>query len=269
MQQSDAPCLYLLFEEAKRPSAEAIHAFVAAWEKVSISHDPGAASTPLVNATDLTLANGEADTGIMPLAKQWVELLREGLTFDLAGLAPGPACTLPQVAHRFDWDERAAQRDYAALRLAPGPHLAGAAASVPVLRSLVALARDLALFFEELAGVVWPPAASLIGRRFFESTATAWLDGGPFPALGLTAFELTGDGALETRGLTLWTGQEMRIEPPLVQDRVAATRLGVRLVNHLVMLGGLGGEERIVAPDGARLVMAPAPGQALVRVQRE
>lgn len=266
--------MYLLFEESQRPSAAAIHAFVAAWEKVSISHDPAlpaaiSPSIPVVNSQDLTHRDGEADTGVMPLARQWVELLREGLTFDLAGLAPGPGCTLPDITHRFDWDDQAAARDYAALQLVPGPHLAAGGMTPPVLRSLVALGRDLALFFEELAAVVWPPSGSLIGRRFFESTATAWLDGGPFPALGLTAFELTADGALETRGLHLWAGQELRIEAPLVQDRVAATRLGVRLVNHLVMLGALAGEERIVAPDGTRLVMVPVPERALVRVQRE
>jgi hypothetical protein len=270
LQQSDAPGLYLLFEEGKRPSAALLHAFAAAWERVSVSHDPAGKQSLLDgNSTKLTLPAGAAGTGTMPLAKQWVEVLSDGLTFDLSGLAPGPACDLPAIAHRFDWDAGAGAREYGALRLAPGPHLAGGAGTMPVLRTMVALARDLALFFEELAAVVWPPSASLIGRRFFESTATAWLDGGPFPALGLTAFSLAPDGALETTGLGLWIGQELRIEPALAQDKVAATRLGVRLVNHLVMLGGLRAEERIIAPDGMRLVMVPAPEGGLVRVQRE
>lgn len=270
MQPSDAPGLYLLFEDGKRPSAALLHAFAAASQSVSISHDPmGKQSLPDSNAAKVTLADGEAGTGVLPLSKQWVEVLRDGLTFDLAGLAPGPACTLPPLAHRFDWDQPITAPGYTALRLAPGPHVAGGAAAVPVLRAMVALARDLALFFEELVAIVWLPSASLIGRRFFESTATAWLDGGPFPALGLTAFNLAPDGALETTGLTLWTGQELRIEPALAQDKVAATRLGVRLVNHLVMLGTLHREERIIAPDGTRLVMVPAPEGGLVRVQRE
>lgn len=270
MQQSDGSGLYLLFEDGRRPSAALLHAFAAASQNVSISHDPtGSESLLFGNSPDVTLSNSEVGTGILPLSKQWVEVLRDGLTFDLAGLAPGPACALPAFTHRFDWDEAAAARRYEALHLAPGPHLAGGAGAVPVLRAMVALARDLALFFGELAAVVWLPSASLIGRRFFESTATAWLDGGPFPALGLTAFSLAPDGALETRGLALWIGQELRIEPALAQDKVAATRLGVRLVNHLVMLGGLRGEERIVAPDGTRLVMVPAPQGGLVRVQRE
>lgn len=270
MQQSDAPGLYLLFEEGKRPSAATIHAFAAAWEKVSISHDPAGKQSSLIgNPVDVTSPNGAMGAGVLPLAKQWVELLRDGLTFDLAGLAPGPACAPPVATYVFDWSRDQAACTYEAVRLIPGPHVAGGAGAVPVLRSLVTLARDLALFFEEVAAVVWPPSSSLIGRRFFESTATAWLDGGPFPALGLTAFAQTPDGALATTGLDLWTGQELRIEPALAQDKVAATRLGVRLVNHLVMLGKLSGEERIIAPDGTRLVMRPDPGGQLVRVQRE
>jgi hypothetical protein len=285
VQEQDAAGLYLLFEKGRRPSAAAIHAFAAASGKVSVSHDPVGIESSLVgNPSDVTLPNAVTDAGVLPLEKQWVEVLRDGLTFDLAGLAPGPACTPAAIRHWFDWngapaadhgagDDPAADPHAAdpheAIRLSPGPHVHSGAGSVPVLRSMVALARDLALFFEELSAVVWPPSGSLIGRRFFESTATAWLDGGPFPALGLTAFAPAPDGALETTGLALWIGQELRIEPALAQDRVAATRLGVRLVNHLVMLGGLRGEERVIAPDGSRLVMVPTPTGQLVRVQRE
>lgn len=280
MQEQDAAGLYLLFEKGKRPSAAAIHAFAAASGKVSISHDPVGIESSLVgNPSDVTLPNPVTGARVLPLEKQWVEVLRDGLTFDLAGLAPGPVFTPAAIRHWFDWNGAPSANDSAtdhpaadqleAMRLSPGPHVHSGAASVPVLRSMVALARDLALFFEELSAVVWPPSGSLIGRRFFESTATAWLDGGPFPALGLTAFAATDDGALETTGLALWIGQELRIEPALAQDKIAATRLGVRLVNHLVMLGGLRGEERVIAPDGSRLVMVPTPTGQLVRVQRE
>lgn len=140
---------------------------------------------------------------------------------------------------------------------------------MPVVKGLVGLARDMVHHFDDLKAVVWPAAASAIGERFFESISTAWLEGGAFPALGLTAFRETVDGALQSRGLDFWIGQELRIEPPLSSDKVAATRLGVRLINQLVLVGGIDGDERIVGPDGARLILRTSRNGKFVRVARE
>jgi len=140
---------------------------------------------------------------------------------------------------------------------------------MPVVKAMIALARDLVHHFESLEAVVWPTSQSAIGRRFFESVTTAWLDGGPFPALGLTAFRETIDGAMQSTGLDFWIGQELRIEPPLSSDKVAATRLGVRLVNQLIAVGGIEGDERIVAPDGTRLLLRTSRNWRFIRVSRE
>ena len=136
-------------------------------------------------------------------------------------------------------------------------------------RGLIALARDFARHFDQLLAIVWPHSYSAVGRRFFESSATAWLEGGPFPALGLTSFRETLDGALQTVGLDFWIDQELRIEPPLSSDKPAATRLGVRLVNHLIAVGGIAQAERIVAPDGGRLVLTISRNRRFIRVARE
>lgn len=269
MQQSRAFGLYLLFEPGKRPSVDDINAFAASWEHVSVSHNPAAAASFLGNSPELAKGSREADTGLLPVAKQWVELLRDGLTFDLLGLVPEPSCALPQGANRFDWPAGIAPADCEAVRLELAPHLVGGERAAPVQRALVALARDLTLFFEQIVAVMWPPCASLIGRRYFESTATAWLDGGAFPALGLTAFKPCDDGSLESVGLDFWIGQEVRLDPSLVHDRVAGTRLGVRLVNHLVVLGGLASDDRLVGPDGRPLVMTVSDDRKLVSVMRE
>jgi len=158
---------------------------------------------------------------------------------------------------------------YEALQLAPGHHLAGGERTMPVARGLVTLARDLVVHFDDVEAVIWPPSSSAIGHQFFESVVTAWLEGGPFPALGLTAFRETIDGALQSEGLDFWIGQELRIEPPLVSDKVAATRLGVRLANQLILVGGIEGSERVVAPDNSSLVMRTSRNGRFVRVWRE
>lgn len=265
---ADAAGLHLLFAPGRRPTRDAIRSFVSRQHAVSLSHDPtedAARSLVVADGEHLRAAAPDADAA----APLWVELLRDGLTFDLHGLAPGAACSTPDVAHRFDLAATPALDAFESLVIAPGPHIAGGARSVPVLKAMVALARDLTLHFPDLAAVTWSPSRSAIGRRFFESVITAWLDGGAFPALGLTAFEQSDDGALQSVGLSFWIGQELRIEPPLSADKVAATRLGVRLINQLVIVGGIGESERIIAPDGTRLVMQASRNSQFVRVRRE
>lgn len=206
---------------------------------------------------------------VWPDKQLWIELLREGLTFDLSGLKPGPQSEFPQLEHRFDLPDLPTQDTHEALAFLPGPHLVSGGSSQPVVRAMLALACDLILHFDDLAAIGWGPSRSAIGRRFFESVISAWLDGGSFPALGLTAFAQSADGALESEGLAFWTGQELRIEPPLSADKVFATRLGIRLVNQLVLTGEIDTDERIIAPDGTRLVLRPSRNRALISVWRE
>ena len=255
-QRADAAELHLLFVGGKRPDRAAIRAFSNSQQTVAISHDPHPES----------VSHEEA---LWPGQQDWIELLSAGLTFDLSGLAPGPASDFPVAEHRFDLPEIPTPATYEALTLHPGPHLDGSGGSAPVVRVMLALACDLVRHFPDCTAISWGPARSVIGRRLFESVISAWLDGGPFPALGLTAFAPTADGALESIGLDFWIGQELRIEPPLSTDRVAATRLGVRLVNHLVLMGGLADDDRITAPDGTRLVLRPSRNRALISVWRE
>lgn len=175
---------------------------------------------------------------------------------------------LPVINHQFDMAEMPDPSECDPLQLLPGPHVSAGGNSLPVAKALVGLASDLLRHFDDLVAVVWPPSNSVIGRRFFESTTSAWISGGPFPALGLTAFRETLDGAVQSVGLEYWIGQEIRIEPPLSADPVAATRLGVRLVNQLVILGGIEGSERIVGPDGSRLLLTLSRNQKFIRVSR-
>ncbi len=258
----------MLFVPGKRPTRAAILDFVARQQSVLLSHDPASEA-----GVELAVVDGERrpiggrSTGARD--EVWLELLRDGLTFDLCGLAPGPCPAAPLVTHRFDFAPHDDEHELEALAVQPGPHLAGGERSMPVMKAMLGLARDLTQHFPDLVAIHWAPSHSVIGRRFFESVITAWLDGGAFPALGLTAFEETADGALQSVGLDVWIGQEMRIEPPLTADRIAATRLGVRLINQLVIVGGLDESERIIAPDGTRLVMQTSRNSQYIRVRRE
>lgn len=254
-QRADSVGLHLLFAAGKRPTLAAIREFAAAHPAIFISHDP--ADAPVQNTSEV--AGGALG----------VEFLLDGLTFDLGALAPAEPSDFGTVMSRFDWEDQLPSDRFEAAVLLPGHHLRGAASMMPVARTLIRLACELANHFDDLEAIIWPPSQSVIGRRFFMSVAAAWLDGGAFPALGLVAFREAMGRALQSVGLEFWIGQELRIEPPLSDDRVAATRLGVRLVNQLVLAGGVENSERIIAPDGSRLIMRLSRNRKLIRVFRE
>ena len=263
--------LFLLFKQGHRPDRNAIRDFAACKANASISHDPlEQAALHLASSDGESVEKGNGALNADTLTKHvWMELLRDGMSFELSGLAPGEGLLLPRADFVFDFSAPPEPSDFEVLRLAPGHHLAGGERALPVAKGLLGLACDLVHHFAELEGVLWPPSSSAIGHQFFESVVTAWFEGGPFPALGLTAFRETTDGALQTEGLSFWIDQELRIEPPLSLDKVSATRIGVRLVNQLVLVGGIDTSERVVAPDGTRLVLRTSRNGQFVRVWRE
>lgn len=257
--------IYILFAPGARPDRDVMLKFVTANPSVAISHDPAG-----IEQTHADVAGGPSrqprgDAG----DQDWLELLKDGLTFDLRGLASGSAVVAPEVRHFFDFPDPGSINDCEAILLEPGPHLAGGESALPIVRGMMALTCELLEGFDEICGVIWPPAQSLIGYRYFESIMSAWLDGGPFPALGLTAFSTTADGGLQSVGLSHFIDRELRIDAPLSQDNVAATRLAVRLVNQLILLGGIEGEERVVTTDGTRLILQESQNRRFIRVRAE
>lgn len=210
----------------------------------SVSYDPGTTDS----------SSGE----------NWLELLINGLTFDLRGLAGGAAAGMPAFRHKFGLDD--VPDAVEAVSLTVGPHLAGGEGMMPVVRSQLALALRLAAL-PGLVAIAWTPARSAMAAHYFKSLVSAWLEGGAFPALGLTAFTLALDGGLQSEGLSFLIGQEVRLEPELVEDGLAATKLAVRLVNELVESGAVSGRLEITGPDGAPLILEPSANSTFVRVR--
>jgi hypothetical protein len=92
---------------------------------------------------------------------------------------------------------------------------------VPVVRGLAVLASRLAML-SRVQAVAWHPARCWSAPQPFRAGITRWSEGGPFPAFSLAAVSHAPDGALHSEGLALFTGQELRLEPDLAEDRVAA-----------------------------------------------
>ncbi|ALE16330.1 hypothetical protein AMC99_01033 [Altererythrobacter epoxidivorans] len=248
--------IYLLFEAGTRPDRDGLQSFVAADPQHGISFDPASSSSELADGAKPREA-----------APAWLEMLSSGLTFELSGLTPGESIAMPTASQLFDIKDANGPMEWEAICMAPGAHLSGGERTLPVIRVMMELARDLVSHFGTLAAVAWMPAGAMIGRRYFESTVSAWLGGGPFPAPGLATFEAGGGGSLRSVGLAHFIGQEIVIDPLLASDRLAATRLGSRIVNQLVLTGKLSEREDIIAPDGSRLVMTPEARGAEVHIR--
>jgi len=240
----------------------AIHDAVADLPDITISLDPTTISTGIRSdlAQETKLLSDE-------MAPDWVEIVSHGLTFDLLDLAPGQSITVPQANYRFDCPPDLFEHNLEALRLVPGPHLSGGENSLPVVRVLAGAASGLSAALSALA-LFWPPSGGLIGPAFFRSAINTWAAGGAFPALGLTGFKQMADGGMQSVGLAFFTGQEIRLEPDFAADTIAATQLGVRLVNQLVQRGTLQQSEAITAPDGSQLRLEPSGNGRFVRVWR-
>ncbi len=250
--------LYLLFSPGARPQRSRVLAAIETHDFVSVSHDPASSAADPEQSAE----------GREGYAGQWLELMISGLTFDLLGLAPAPSVKPPEVAHRMALDVDCNPDEKEAMALVPGPHLADAANSLPIVRAMLDIGCKLARALEDVEAICWSPSRSAMSTGLLCRSVDAWLGGGPFPALGITAFSQGEDGCLVSEGLAFFVGQELRFHPSLAEDRLAATRLGLRLVDEIVGTGRVEGQREFVTEDGQRLLLAPDHGTGIVEVTR-
>jgi hypothetical protein len=194
----------------------------------------------------------------------WAELLASGLTFDCHGIAPGPTAPEPPDGTLLGLSAAPAGE---AITLHPGPHIAGGAALLPVIRMLLALASDLARL-PGVQAVCWHPAKTWMAPDYFARIAADWLGGGAFPALGLTALTRDSEGGLSTTGLNFFVEQELTVPPKHGLSAEGMAKLAIRVIDTLVTLGPVvepraleldGQLPVLLVPDasGSRLTVSP------------
>ena len=192
-----------------------------------------------------------------------LSLGRAGFTFDLVGLAPGPAVAIPRIDLSQSLQEVVlpARIEAASLRL--GPHVAAGRNSVSILREWFVLAHGLADTFGG-AAICWTPGGVAIepdrlGRHF-----DAWQRRGELPVGLFASFRRTLDGALQSHGLRYFTGQEFRIEPNLLRgDEDSLARL---LFTHLFYAGEQDQTGQLATPEGQAIRLEPSANRRFVRV---
>ena len=213
------------------------------------------------------LSEKSGEFGLASHAAGMVELLANGLTFDLSGLSPDASAYPPEVAYRFGFDDSGENDAAEAITLRPGPHLAGGGAMPPVVRCLALLAAILS----DLPGaqaVVWHPARSRSSPDYFRRSVMRWIEGGVFPGLGLTALATLSDGSMQSEGLALFVGRELRVLGGTASNPADTAKLALRLLHWLVENGGLQEALTLTGPSGEALEMRPLADKKLVEVRR-
>ena len=88
--QMSATGVFLLFAAGTRPCSEAVTRFVASRQDIMISHRPADVATEAAGAGDRA---------------GWLEILKDGLTFDLCGLSPAANPNMPEISNFFDFSD--------------------------------------------------------------------------------------------------------------------------------------------------------------------
>lgn len=203
----------LLFARGSRPDADTVAALAEGGGEVvsfSISHRPA-------------------------VHPYWLELLALGLTFDLQGLAPGVPADSSAAAHAFSLP-LADTRGLEALTLRPGPHLVSGSTLLPVIRAMAALGCELARL-PGLVAIGWEPARTAMTPDYYGRVVGAWLKGGAFPGLGMTALARSRDGSVQSDGLAFFTGFEILLAPLAGEPPADAAKLALRVIHDLVENG--------------------------------
>lgn len=201
---------------------------------------------------------------IAPPEEGWIEILRDGLTFDLHGLADGPVQKTPDIRAGVGIDP-AARSGLAVLTLSPGPHLAGAQRLLPVIRVAAEILMDISRIGSATA-VVWLPANLIVRTDLFVKAVRPWLDGGPFPAPALVALHSDASGQVRSEGLNFFIGQEFLLQSKASENGASLARVAIRLIDWLVAHGPISiSTEAVLAGTGAVFLEVSESGRILAR----
>ncbi len=200
-------------------------------------------------------------------AQVWLELLANGLAFDMSGLAPGKPHGQLSDGHFFGLGQDFDPATCEAAVLRPGPHLTSGGMMVPVLRCLAWVAAQLSAL-PHLRAICWQAARTVCAPGYFHDAVSNWIEGGAFPGLGLTALVPQPDGSIVSEGLALFTGQELRLDRADGDEPSEGAKLALRLLHWLVENGRIETVQSLAGPSGETLFLEPDLPRGIVHVRR-
>jgi len=139
---------------------------------------------------------------------------------------------------------------------------------VDLVKELSRFALDLASI-EGCIAVGWVPAGSGMDAAYFRTVVGQWLDGGAFPALGLTVLEQTSDGDLQSRGLAILTGQEICVTTSDGLDDVDRAKVAIRMIDHIVRNGAITGAEMLEVDGFGQFWAQPDENKQKINIRKK
>lgn len=207
------------------------------------------------------------DSASLPAGDPLCEAVVDGLTFDLVVRNCDPGHIRAAGDSRQVVEALRPHASRRAIVITPGPHLAAAGNTIPVVRGMMQLGAAVAATARNIDCVVWPPSGWTADPASFASAIAHWGRGGAWPTPGLVQFHRAIDGNLQSAGLAHFTGQELRIEGISDLDPGYVERLAARLAEMLVHHGRLSEAEQFIGPSGEQLRLVPSVNGRYVRVQ--
>lgn len=163
------------------------------------------------------------------------KLYHNAMTFDLSWADPPVSADTDYSEYRqilLNCDLTKLNR----IHLSIGNHIVQDRINLPVFETFVDLSQIIGEAVHAKA-IAWRPARNVIGFDYFADAINRFMDGGPFPVLGLIDLQERKNDMYETYGLTYFAGYELRLQtlPDLTANM--AMRIMVRLVNDIIMNG--------------------------------
>lgn len=239
--------LHLLFAPGERPTLAMLEAALGQHSALTIC-------CPLASDDARGTAGAELQSG--------------SLTFDLTGLAEGPAAEPPIWRYMLGCGQEDGLADHESIVLRLGPHVAAGQTVLPIVRGWMECGQLLAGALPQCRAVVWPPAMLAVGVDAFRASIRQWIERGIFPTRSLIAFNPSLDGGFQSIGLAHFTGQELHLEPPLPSNPEEAEPVAAILAGHLALAGKLEEVDAVTAPDGCRISLEPSANGRFVRARR-
>ncbi|WP_147395495.1 hypothetical protein [Altericroceibacterium spongiae] len=201
-------------------------------------------------------------------ASNKISFVLPGLFLELTGIRPGNMAIVPRPLRMPDKFSEFRFSDVETLSLSMPFEAKQSRLWSSINLTFAKLLSD----FTHLPGVEavqWHPARSLCLPDIFQRSIESWERGKDFLGQELISAAPMADGGIQTEGLWLFAGQEVRIEPELVEPKRGNSELALHLAQYFAHNGPLTKPMRFKSPLSGYLRAEPSSNGRFIRVYAE